>query len=133
MNRYWPVCFGDETAMHKANSMWFACRFAKTTDVLAQLWTVENEWGFSGATAVPPGCMIAMLSALVSLLSFRVRSGASLELQLLARRHQVIALKPQGPADCGSWLTVFSGRDSTESGLNYLGTGQTGGRDRMAS
>ncbi|HEY5129508.1 MAG TPA: hypothetical protein VIJ35_19865 [Bradyrhizobium sp.] len=33
--------------------------------------------------------MITILSALVSLLSFRVRSRASLELELIALRHQV--------------------------------------------
>jgi hypothetical protein len=36
-----------------------------------------------------------ILSALVSLLSFRVRSRASLELELIALRHQVIVLRRQ--------------------------------------
>jgi len=39
--------------------------------------------------------MITILSALVSLLSFRVRSRASLELELVALRHQVIVLRRQ--------------------------------------
>src|SRR5450756_2864239 len=39
--------------------------------------------------------MITILSALVSLLSFRVRSRASLELELIALRHQVTVLRRQ--------------------------------------
>ena len=39
--------------------------------------------------------MITILSALVSLLSFRVRSRASLELELVALRHQVTILRWQ--------------------------------------
>jgi putative transposase len=39
--------------------------------------------------------MITILSALVSLLSFRVRSRASLELELVALRHQVAVLRRQ--------------------------------------
>jgi transposase InsO family protein len=41
--------------------------------------------------------MITILSALVSLLSFRVRSRASLELELVALRHQVTVLRRQRP------------------------------------
>src|SRR6202171_145968 len=41
--------------------------------------------------------MIALLSAVGSLLSFRVRSRASLELELVALRHQVAALRRQRP------------------------------------
>ena len=37
--------------------------------------------------------MITILSALVSLVSFRVRSRASLELELVALRHQVAVLR----------------------------------------
>ena len=48
--------------------------------------------------------MITILSALVSLLSFRVRSRASLELELVALRHQVIVLRRQRP----SQLRLFS-------------------------
>jgi putative transposase len=39
--------------------------------------------------------MITILSALVALLSFRVRSRASLELELVALRHQVSVLRRQ--------------------------------------
>jgi hypothetical protein len=42
--------------------------------------------------------MITILSALVSLLSFRIRSGAFLELELITLRHQVIVLRRQQPA-----------------------------------
>src|SRR5258707_10939152 len=41
--------------------------------------------------------MITILSALVSLLSFRVRSRACLELELIALRHQVSVLRRQHP------------------------------------
>jgi hypothetical protein len=41
--------------------------------------------------------MIALLSAVGSLLSFRVRSRASLELELIALRHQVTVLRRQRP------------------------------------
>jgi putative transposase len=41
--------------------------------------------------------MIAFLSAIGSLLSFRVRSRASLELELVALRHQVTVLRRQRP------------------------------------
>jgi hypothetical protein len=41
--------------------------------------------------------MITILSALVSLLSFRVRSRASLELGLIVLGHQVIVLRRQRP------------------------------------
>jgi hypothetical protein len=42
--------------------------------------------------------MITFLSAPVSLLSFRVRSRASLELELIALRHEVIVLRRHAPA-----------------------------------
>ena len=41
--------------------------------------------------------MITILSALVSLLSFRVRSRAYLELELIALRHQVSVLRRRRP------------------------------------
>ena len=46
---------------------------------------------------MPSGCMITILYTLVSLLSFRVRSRASLELELIGLRHQVIVLRRQRP------------------------------------
>jgi putative transposase len=58
--------------------------------------------------------MITFLSALVSLLSFRIRSRASLELELLALRHQVIVLRRRRPrrlrlflADRLFWVWVY--------------------------
>jgi hypothetical protein len=41
--------------------------------------------------------MLALLSALSSVLAFRVRSRASLELELVALRHQVTVLRRQHP------------------------------------
>ena len=41
--------------------------------------------------------MITILTALISLLSFRFRSRASLELELIALRHQVTVLRRQRP------------------------------------
>jgi len=41
--------------------------------------------------------MITILSALASLLTFRVQSRASLELELVALRHQVTVLRRQRP------------------------------------
>jgi putative transposase len=49
--------------------------------------------------------MITILSTLVSLLSFRVRSRASLELELIALRHQVIVLRRQRPRRLRLFLT----------------------------
>jgi hypothetical protein len=50
---------------------------------------------FSRAVPVPSGGMVTILFALVSLFSFRFRSRASLELELVALRHQVIVLRRQ--------------------------------------
>jgi len=61
--------------------------------------------------------MIALLSAVGSLLSFRVRSRASLELELIALRHQVTVLRRKALAGLGSSPpTGCSGRGYTESG-----------------
>jgi putative transposase len=49
--------------------------------------------------------MITILSTLVSLLSFRVRSRASLELELIALRHQLIVLRRQRPGGLRLFLT----------------------------
>jgi peptidoglycan hydrolase-like protein with peptidoglycan-binding domain len=48
--------------------------------------------------------MITILSALVSLLSFRVRRRASPEIELVALRHQVTVLRRQRPGQ----LRLFS-------------------------
>jgi hypothetical protein len=50
---------------------------------------------FPAPPPIPSGCLITILSTLVSLLSFRVRSRASLELELIALRHQLIVLRRQ--------------------------------------
>jgi putative transposase len=42
--------------------------------------------------------MLNVLSALTSLLSFRLRSRASLELEVVALRHQVTVLRRQRPS-----------------------------------
>src|SRR5215471_17676166 len=81
--------------------------------------------------------MITILSTLVCLLWFRVRSRASLELELIGLRHQVIVLRRQRPRR----LRLFLNRPSVlglalpgaTSTPRYLGTRQTGDRDRMAS
>jgi hypothetical protein len=52
---------------------------------------------FPRAVPISSGRMVTMLFALVSLLSFRFRSRASLELELVALRHQVIVLRRQRP------------------------------------
>jgi putative transposase len=49
--------------------------------------------------------MITILSALVSLLSFRIRSRASLELELIALRYQLIVLRRQRPRRLRLFLT----------------------------
>jgi putative transposase len=52
---------------------------------------------FSPAVPIPSGGMVTMLFALVSLISFRFRSRASLELELVALRHQVTVLRRRRP------------------------------------
>jgi hypothetical protein len=53
--------------------------------------------------------MITILSTLASLLSFRVRSRASLELELIALRHQVIVLRRQRPRRLQLFFTDLKG------------------------
>jgi hypothetical protein len=66
--------------------------------------------------------MVTILSAIVSIFEFRVRSRASLELELVALRHQVTVLRrqrlasfgfapPTGSSGCG--FTEFGRRSST--------------------
>jgi putative transposase len=64
--------------------------------------------------AVRPGGMITILPALVSVLSSRFRSRASLELELVALRHQLIVLRRQRPrrlrfhsADRLLWVCLY--------------------------
>jgi hypothetical protein len=81
--------------------------------------------------------MITLLSAVGSLLSFRLRSRASLELELVALRHQVIVLRRQRlarsrlfSADRLLWVWLY--RIWPEV-LNTMGAGQTGNRRPVAS
>ena len=62
----------------------------------SKLRNVQNSWRFPRTRHTIVG-MITYLSALASLLSFRFRSRASLELELLALRHQVTVLRRQRP------------------------------------
>jgi putative transposase len=64
--------------------------------------------------AVRSGGMITILSVLVSVLSLRFRSRASLELELVALRHQLIVLRRQRPrrlrfhsADRLLWVCLY--------------------------
>ena len=69
----------------------------RTLPVLAQdseRWRKSRDFC---ATAIPSVGTITILFALASLLSFRVRSRASLELGLVAPRHQVTVLRRQRP------------------------------------
>ena len=65
--------------------------------VLAQnLHKAEKDWRFlrAGHTAT---VMVTILSAIFSIFEFRVRSRISLELELIALRHQVTVLRRQRP------------------------------------
>ena len=57
--------------------------------------------------------MMTILSTLISILGFRIRSRASLELELISLRHQMSVLRRQHPGrfgsspqtgSCGCWL-----------------------------
>ena len=61
--------------------------------------------------------MNTILSALVSLLSFRICSRASLELELIALRHQVTVLRRQQPAR----LRLFSKTGCSGCGYTAFG------------
>jgi hypothetical protein len=83
--------------IHAASGM---CRVAKPLQSdLSFLKIVETSRHsqFPRAAPVTSGGMVTILFALVSLLSFRFRSRASLELELVALRHQVIVLRRQRP------------------------------------
>ena len=79
--------------------------------------------------------MLTILSAMVSLVSFRFRRRASLELEVLALRHQVAVLHRQrpgrawlGPGDRLLWAWLYRAWPHC---LRY-GTGQAGNRDPVA-
>src|SRR5215472_805035 len=78
---------------------WAAFEKRITREQLSLLKTVnyQESLGFSCVIAVRSGGMITILSAVVSVLSFRFRSRASLELELVALRHQLIVLRRQRP------------------------------------
>ena len=81
--------------------------------------------------------MITILSALVSLLSFRIRSRASLELEVVALRHQVAVLRRQRSgrlrlfcADRLLWVWLIS---DLAAGLARDGVGEAGNSDPVES
>ena len=81
--------------------------------------------------------MITILSALVSLLSFRVRSRASLELEVVALRHQVAVLRRQRSgrlrlfcADRLLWVWLYR---VWPQALHANGAGEAGNRRPVAS
>src|SRR5215469_13541723 len=76
---------------------WAAFEKRITREQLSLLKTVnyQESLGFSCVIAERSGGMITILSALVSVLSFRFRSRASLELELVALRHQLIVWRWQ--------------------------------------
>ena len=79
--------------------------------------------------------MIIILSALVSLLSFRFRGRASLELELIALRHQVTVLRRQHPGRPRPFRADRLGvaLPDLAAGLAHHGAGQAGNRDPVAS
>src|SRR3979490_3278576 len=81
--------------------------------------------------------MIALLSAVGSLLSFRVRSRLPLELELVALRHQLTVLRRQRPGrprlfstDRLLWVWLYRIWPQV---LNAMVTGQAGNRRPVAS
>ena len=78
-----------------------ACGAGATTGKIAcpcsNLHNAEKDWRFSRAGRTV-AVMVTILWALVSIFEFRVRSRASLELELIALRHQVTVLRRRRPA-----------------------------------
>jgi hypothetical protein len=100
----------------------------------SKLRNVQNSWRFPRTRHTIVG-MITYLSALASLLSFRFRSRASLELELLALRHQVTVLRRRRPREAvlrGSAPLGVAVSDLA-AGLERHGAGQAGNRYSMAS
>src|ERR1700732_3684958 len=81
--------------------------------------------------------MITIVSALLSVLSFRFRSRASLELELVALRHQLAVLRRQRPGrlrifatDRLLWMWLYR---IWPRALNAMVLGEAGDCDPMAS
>src|ERR1700730_9532129 len=80
--------------------------------------------------------MTIILSALVSLLSFRFRGRASLELELIALRHQVTVLRRQRPGRPKLFRAdrlLGVALPDLATGLARHGAGQANNRDPVAS
>jgi hypothetical protein len=111
-------CWFSENLYLLGSSSW--CRSADTLSLLKIVETSRTPQ-FRRAVPIPSGGMVTILFSLVSLLSFRFRSRASLELELVALRHQVIVLRRQRPhrlrllppiGSCGSGFTECGRRSS---------------------
>jgi hypothetical protein len=81
--------------------------------------------------------MVTILSAIVSIFEFRVRSRASLELELIALRHQVTVLRRQRPGrpqlsspDRLLWVWLYRLWPQV---IDAMAIGQTDHRSPMAS
>src|SRR5262249_37531495 len=80
--------------------------------------------------------MLAILFAVLSILVFRFRSRAALELKVVALQHQLTVIRRQRPRP-----STFSSRSASvgvalpdlASGHRRNGTGQARNRDRLAS
>jgi hypothetical protein len=92
-----------------ANSHAIAVEESCTTVVLAQNCGNIEKAAISSSRPDTSGGMVTILFALVSLLSFRFRSRASLELELVILRHQMIVLRRQRAlTDFGSFQRASS-------------------------
>ena len=81
--------------------------------------------------------MLTILSAIVSIFEFRVRSRASLELELIALRHQVTVLRRQRPGrprfSSPRPVPLGVALPDLAAGHRRDGIGQAGNRGPMAS
>ena len=80
--------------------------------------------------------MITIASALLSVLSFRFRSRASLELELIALRHQLAVLRRQRPGRLRIFATdrlLDVALPDLAADLERHGAGEAGDCDPMAS
>ena len=81
--------------------------------------------------------MITILSAFVSLLSFRFRSRAGLELELVALRHQVAVLRRQRKGRVSAFLhrpvALGVALPDLAAGLERHGAGEASNRHPVAS